>query len=140
MPRESNRTRAETMCDLRQGDSQRLAKGEFAKLIGVSRARVSQYIADGLPVEFDGRIDAGRGRDWIKNNLDPTHSVAAANREWADRIERVRAGVLSVPLRLRQTLPHLTVDDTAVVAAELHRAFDIGLPSSGIAFDDVRHQ
>lgn len=106
------------------GEPAALTKGEFAKLIGVSSARVSQYIADGLPVEFDGRIDVARGWQWMKVNLDPTHSVAAANREWTDRIVRVRASVLAVPSRLRQILPHLTADDVATIEAELCRALD----------------
>lgn len=114
------------MPDRWEEGSQRLAKGEFAKLIGVSRARVSQYIADGLPVAFDGRIDVAQGRAWVRANLDPTHSVAAANREWADRMERVHANVLAVPRRLRQRLPDLTVEDAAVIEVELRRA--LGCP------------
>lgn len=114
------------MPDHREGDPSRLAKGEFARLIGVSRARVSQYIADGLPVAFDGRIDVAQGRAWIRANLDPTHSVAAANREWGDRMERVHANVLAVPRRLRQRLPDLTVEDAAVIEVELRRS--LGCP------------
>lgn len=114
------------------GEPATLTKGDFAKLIGVSRARVSQYIADGLPVEFDGRIDIARGRQWMNANLDPTHSVAAANREWTDRMVKVRAGVLAVPSRLRQTLPHLTADDAATMEAELRRALDTAFPSASV--------
>lgn len=110
------------MSDRWEGVSPRLAKGEFARLIGVSRARVSQYIADGLPVAFDGRIDVDQGQAWIRANLDPAHSVAAANREWADMMEKVHANVLSVPRRLRQRLPNLTVEEAAVIEVELRHA------------------
>jgi phage terminase Nu1 subunit (DNA packaging protein) len=126
------------MPDHREGDPSRLAKGEFARLIGVSRARVSQYIADGLPVAFDGRIDAIQGQEWIRGNLDPTHSVAAANREWADKMEKVHASVLAVPQRLRQRLPALTVDDIAEIEVELRLALDTAHFHSGAVFDDVR--
>jgi len=120
------------------GDPAALTKGEFAKLIGVSRGRVSQYIAGGLPVEFDGRIDVARGRQWMKANLDATHSVAAANREWTDRMVKVRAGVLAVLARMRLILPHLTADDVAKIEAELRRALDMASPSASIDPDDVR--
>lgn len=118
------------MSDRWEGVPPRLAKGEFAKLIGVSRARVSQYIADGLPVAFDGRIDVGQGQAWIRANLDPTHSVAAANREWADMMEKVHTNVLAVPRRLRQRLPNLTVEDAAVIEVELRHALGCVAPEN----------
>lgn len=55
-----------------------LRKGDFAKLVGVSPGRVSQMVADGLPVEGDGRIDVARGKLWIQANVSPTRSAAQA--------------------------------------------------------------
>lgn len=45
-------------------------KAEFATRIGVTKGRVSQLIAQGLPVRADGQIDIETGLAWIENNLD----------------------------------------------------------------------
>ncbi len=43
----------------------------------------------------------------------------AVEREWAEILRRVRAGVLAAPSRVRQRLPHLTAADAAQIDAEL---------------------
>ena len=48
-----------------------LSKKAFAKLLGVSQARISQLIASGLPLQPNGRIDPREGRAWIVANTDP---------------------------------------------------------------------
>ncbi|MCK5932926.1 MAG: hypothetical protein KAG89_12230 [Fulvimarina manganoxydans] len=48
----------------------RLTKKGFGQVIGVSPGRVTQMIAQGLPVEADGKIDLARGRDWYVQNID----------------------------------------------------------------------
>lgn len=48
-----------------------VSKKGFAELVGVSKGRVSQLVAAGLPVEANGRIHVARGRDWIERNVDP---------------------------------------------------------------------
>ena len=58
------------------GEPRTLRKIDFAKRVGVSPGRVSQMVADGLPVEADGRIDVARGELWIKANISPTRSAA----------------------------------------------------------------
>lgn len=45
-------------------------------------------------------------------------------REWADILRKVRAGVLAVTSRVRQHLPHLTTHDAATIDAELRRALE----------------
>ncbi|MCA3572750.1 MAG: hypothetical protein IOC86_02465 [Aestuariivirga sp.] len=49
----------------------------FAKEVGLSRGRISQLVAEGLPVERDGKIDPIKGKEWIANNLDPKRREAA---------------------------------------------------------------
>jgi hypothetical protein len=46
-----------------------LSQSAFAKAAGVSRGRVSQMVAAGLPVDANGRIDVDAGRAWIAQNV-----------------------------------------------------------------------
>ena len=46
-------------------------KTEFAARVGLTKGRISQLVAEGLPVRPDGRIDVDAGLAWIENNLDP---------------------------------------------------------------------
>ena len=47
------------------------SKSVFAARVGLTRGRISQLIAEGLPVRADGRIDVDAGLAWIEDNLDP---------------------------------------------------------------------
>lgn len=53
-----------------------VSKAEFAKIIGVSRSRISQLAREGLPIATDGRIDLAKGKRWINNNLDENRRMA----------------------------------------------------------------
>ena len=46
-------------------------KTGFAARVGLTKGRISQLIAEGLPVRPDGRINVDAGLTWIENNLDP---------------------------------------------------------------------
>jgi hypothetical protein len=46
-----------------------IRKAAFAKVLHVSKARVSQLVAAGLPTLKDGRIDADQGRRWYEANI-----------------------------------------------------------------------
>jgi hypothetical protein len=46
-------------------------KTAFAARVGLTKGRISQLVAEGLPVSADGRIDVAAGLAWIENNLDP---------------------------------------------------------------------
>jgi hypothetical protein len=48
------------------------SKSELAGRLGLSKGRVSQMVADGLPVEPDGRVDALRAAQWVLDNLNDT--------------------------------------------------------------------
>lgn len=47
------------------------SKSQFATRVGVTKGRVSQLVAAGLPVREDGRIDIEAGLAWLEANLDP---------------------------------------------------------------------
>ncbi|HDR30014.1 hypothetical protein [Rhodovulum sp.] len=47
------------------------SKSDFAARVGLTKGRISQLVAEGLPVRSDGRIDVAVGLAWIENNLDP---------------------------------------------------------------------
>lgn len=46
-------------------------KTEFAARVGLTKGRISQLVADGLPVQPDGTIAIAEGLAWMEANLDP---------------------------------------------------------------------
>lgn len=50
--------------------------------------------------------------------------AAEVEREWAGILRQVRSGILAVPSRLRQMLPHLPAADVEVIDAELRRVLE----------------
>ncbi|KIL96759.1 hypothetical protein CCC_01625 [Paramagnetospirillum magnetotacticum MS-1] len=46
-------------------------KTEFAARVGLTKGRISQLVADGLPVQPDGTIAIAEGLAWMESNLDP---------------------------------------------------------------------
>ncbi|WP_191569056.1 terminase small subunit [Paracoccus yeei] len=50
--------------------------------------------------------------------------VEAVKREWTDILRSIRSRVLSVPSRVRQSLPHLTGHDVERIDGELRRALE----------------
>jgi hypothetical protein len=57
-----------------------ITKGEFARFVGLSPARISQMVRLGLPVTPSGRINAEAGRAWIAANVDPGRRNIMAGR------------------------------------------------------------
>lgn len=45
-------------------------KTEFAARVGLTKGRISQLVADGLPVQPDGTIAIAEGLAWMESNLD----------------------------------------------------------------------
>lgn len=45
-------------------------------------------------------------------------------REWSALIRQARSGILAVPSRLRQLIPHLSADEVETIDAELRRALE----------------
>lgn len=58
---------------------QQISKADFARMLGVSKARVSQYVAQGLPVLSDGTLDKVLSERWVKSN------VALRGQRWSGR-------------------------------------------------------
>lgn len=48
-----------------------VTKTAFAKAAEITQGRVSQLLAEGLPVDADGKIDPDAGKAWIAANIDP---------------------------------------------------------------------
>ena len=71
------------------------SKSAFAARTGLSPGRISQLIAEGLPVEADGGIDVEAGLSWMAANLDAARrgkggSAIAANARTATLAEARR--------------------------------------------------
>jgi phage terminase Nu1 subunit (DNA packaging protein) len=62
----------------------------------------------------------------LKNQQLRAELVPAADveRAWSGILRQVRSGVLAVPSRVRQQLPHLTTHDIATFDAEIRRALE----------------
>ena len=52
-------------------DDHSITKANFAREIGVSKARVSQLLKLGLPVLANGRLDREQALDWYRANITP---------------------------------------------------------------------
>lgn len=65
-------------------------KTAFAARVGLTKGRISQLVAEGLPVRPDGQIDVAVGLAWIEDNLDPAR--------------RNKGGVSPAPARVSTTL------------------------------------
>jgi phage terminase Nu1 subunit (DNA packaging protein) len=53
------------------GTPKTLRKTDFAKLTGVTPARVSHWVKAGIPVTPNGRINVEEGMKWLDENVDP---------------------------------------------------------------------
>ena len=56
-----------------------VTKSQLADYLGVTRGRVSQYIAQGMPVMLDGRVHFEATLHWIRRN------IGQWNNKWHDR-------------------------------------------------------
>ncbi len=60
-----------------------ITKAQLARRLGVTRARITQYAAGGMPVRPDGRLDLAAALAWIESHVDrsaartPPATVAA---------------------------------------------------------------
>jgi phage terminase Nu1 subunit (DNA packaging protein) len=112
-----------------------VSKAEFPHRLGVSKARVSQYCGDGLPVRPDGRIDLDRATAWVRNNVLNTEANGFSPmgqdhaRERA-RLMRAKASMAELELaRLRrELLPADEVEAGWAQAIGRSRALLLGIP------------
>lgn len=82
--------------------SAKLRKAELARMLGVTRARVSQLVTAGLPVEADGRLDRTAALGWI------AAYCSSAGAGWG---HRGKADIADVATKL-------LVDDAELAAGE----------------------
>lgn len=84
--------------------------GEGAAIdLATERARLAKEQADGHALK----------NATARAELAP---VAEVERRWSDILRRVRSGLLAVPSRSRQRLPHLTAHDVVVIDQEVRSA------------------
>jgi hypothetical protein len=64
-----------------------VSKTQIAKDLGISKGRVTQLIAKGLPVREDGKIDYRKARQWYEANIRGKVKPHAAGSEAVERNE-----------------------------------------------------
>ena len=57
-----------------------ILKSQFAARLKVSKTRVSQMVAMGMPTTPDGRINVPDALKWIEEHIDTSHRNAVPNR------------------------------------------------------------
>ncbi|MCM5552409.1 hypothetical protein [Pleomorphomonas sp. NRK KF1] len=62
--------------DAQELQPETLSKKGFAAHLGLSPGRVSQLIAQGLPVEPSGRVNIEKATGWYRRNVDPNRRQA----------------------------------------------------------------
>jgi len=91
--------------------SEAITKSGLATRLGVSKARISQYVSHGLPVRDDGRLDLDEALAWIESHGQlqghfPDRGVR--------RVERIKTGKPSNKTNARASIKSMeTVDYTA---------------------------
>lgn len=53
-----------------------ISKSGLAKRLGVSKARVSQFVTAGMPVRPDGKVALGEALAWVEEHIDPARRKA----------------------------------------------------------------
>ena len=56
------------------------SKSDFAARVGLTKGRISQLVAEGLPVRADGQIDVAEGLAWIETTSTRTAAKRAVPR------------------------------------------------------------
>lgn len=82
-----------------QSDKIPICKSSFAREVGLSKGRISQLVADGLPVTSDGRIIPAEGKAWIAANLDPARRRRAEGDASPERRSDIEAEKAKEQLR-----------------------------------------
>lgn len=59
----------------------RIRKSELAEILNVSRARITQYVSGGMPVEPDGSVDLAAARSWVADNVDSGRRASRAGQK-----------------------------------------------------------
>lgn len=98
--------------DPRRSAAQPQGKLSFERPSAVSeRDRLAREQADNMALKNAA----------LRRELVPAVEV---EQRWSEVLRRVRSKILAVPSRVRQSLPHLTLQDVAAFDTELRRALD----------------
>jgi hypothetical protein len=104
-------------------------KGEFARDMEVTPAAVSQWIARGMPVRDDGRINILDAVQWLLDSLDPSNAYRTRTRAWEMR----RFVFAQIGERV---LVKMTVEEAGAAAHEAALAADLA-PDVAAALADA---
>ena len=77
-------------------------KAALAKTLNISKARVSQYIAKGMPVRPDGRLDREVAVKWLQNTILPKTAKSSGSRLLDVRVARELLQVQIAKLNLEE--------------------------------------
>lgn len=64
-------------------------KAALARELGLTRGRISQYIASGMPVLPDGRVDVSEAKRWVAENVVRPDRVTSEGYHEAKRIDAI---------------------------------------------------
>lgn len=106
------------------------AKAEFAAELEVTPAALSQWIARGLPVRPDTRIDMAEACRWLIQNLDAV--AAHRTRSNATDLHRWLFGLADTRLLVRET-----IEQAASVAHDAARAAGLDDDAAGRLADTI---
>jgi hypothetical protein len=73
---------------------ERVSKTQLATILGVTKGRVSQMLALGLPVDPDGRVDLAAARRWVDANIARPDPVVSDTYQQARLINMIFSGKL----------------------------------------------
>src|SRR5262245_16438625 len=117
-------------------------KSELARLLDLSRSTISSYLRRGMPEEADGRLDDGKCREWIRQNV----RVQAGLRGHGGRIA---AGASDAPntgpslleaKRVRMTFDALLAEHRADRLAAGLVATEVAIKTVAAAQDAIRER
>ncbi|KAA1054685.1 hypothetical protein [Azospirillum argentinense] len=110
-------------------------KTAFSQRVGLSKARVSQLVAKGLPCTESGQVDVRAALDWMSRTLDPTQRMAQAvvkvrpkRRDAADCTPEEKVSAFNFTSQFAESEINCTEQDSAEVApinAETHNTDDL---------------
>jgi hypothetical protein len=93
-----------------------LSKKEFAARLGLSPARISQLVEQGLPVEASGRVPVEKATAWYAANIDPNRRKRGDGGDALQRSPRAQLDIIraeSARYRLEQERGNLIDRATA---------------------------
>ncbi len=71
-----------------------ISKAQLSRQLGVSKAAVTGYVRRGMPVNFDGKLNAAEALAWVNDHVEPHHADrgAALAAEAPEANPRVKPG------------------------------------------------